>query len=158
MNQKPHLSAVKTAIGALILVASAGATLSASAADRKLTLPLAAAMAANDAQGRLGTSVSFYFGSQSTPAIVDKLVSDKTSQKANAFGKADEKVCEWAFLSAMLSLQKRAHQLGANAVVNIESNYGNVPFSSETQYECHVGAIMGGVALKGDFVRIAEKK
>ena len=149
---------IKNTVTTLILIGAFGAAVSASAADRKQTLPIAAAMAANDAQGRLGESVKFYFGAQPTPAIVEKLVSDKTSQKTNAFGKSDDKVCQWAFLSAMLSLQKRAQALGANAVVNIVSNYGNVPFSSETEYECHVGAIMGGVALKGDFVRIAEKK
>jgi uncharacterized protein YbjQ (UPF0145 family) len=57
----------------------------------------------------------------------------------------------------MLQLQKRAHAVGANAVVNIVSNYGNVPMSSETEFECHDGAIMSGVALKGDFVKIEAK-
>jgi uncharacterized protein YbjQ (UPF0145 family) len=58
----------------------------------------------------------------------------------------------------MLQLQKRARDLGANAVINIVSNYNNVEFSSETEFECHAGAIMAGVALKGDFVKVADKK
>jgi uncharacterized protein YbjQ (UPF0145 family) len=53
----------------------------------------------------------------------------------------------------MLRLQQRAHELGANAVINIVSNYKNVEVSSETQFECHDGAIMSGVALKGEFVK-----
>ncbi|MFC0250535.1 hypothetical protein [Massilia consociata] len=47
-------------------------------------------------------------------------------------------------------------QLGANAVVNIVSNYKNVENSSATEFECHDGAMMTGVALKGEFVRIKQ--
>ncbi len=57
----------------------------------------------------------------------------------------------------MIALQKRAKQLGANAVVNIISYYKKVPMSSTTEFECHAGAIIAGVALKGDFVKIADK-
>jgi uncharacterized protein YbjQ (UPF0145 family) len=132
-------------------------TQDAQANDRKVMLPITAAMSANDASSRLDNSVKFYFGNQATPKIEKRLVSDKTSKKTNAFGKSDEKACNWVFLSAMLQLQARAKELGANAVVNIVSNYDNVEFSSETEFECHAGAIMAGVALKGDFVKIAEK-
>ncbi len=141
-----------TLIATLNLVAQ-----DAQANDRKVMLPITAAMSANDASSRLDNSVKFYFGNQATPKIEKRLVSDKTSKKTNAFGKSDEKACNWVFLSAMLQLQARAKELGANAVVNIVSNYDNVEFSSETEFECHAGAIMAGVALKGDFVKIAEK-
>ena len=57
----------------------------------------------------------------------------------------------------MLSLEQRAKELGANAVINIKSNYKKAEMSSETEYECHAGAIMAGVALKGDFVKISGK-
>ncbi|MFL6671924.1 MAG: excinuclease ATPase subunit [Massilia sp.] len=113
-------------------------------------------MAANDVQGRLGNAVRFYFGKQKAPAVLKRIGVEQTSQKTNAFGKSDTTACNWAFLSAMLQLQKHARQVGANAVVNIVSNYKNVEFSSETEFECHAGAIMAGVALKGDFVRVAE--
>ena len=126
------------------------------AADEKLMMPLAAAMAANGAQARLGDSVKFYFGNQPTPPVKERLGVDKTSQKTNAFRKANETVCNWVFLSSMLRLQARAKELGANAVINIVSNYDNVEMSSETQFECHIGAIMGGVALKGEFVKLAD--
>jgi uncharacterized protein YbjQ (UPF0145 family) len=128
------------------------------AADRKVMLPLANAMEANDAKSRLGETVKFYFGKQATPSVLRKIASDQTSQKTNAFGKSDEKACNWAFLSAMLALQKRANELGANAVINIQSNYNNQSFSSETEFECHAGAIMAGVALKADFVKVQEHK
>lgn len=140
----------------LVAVASITTSFSAQARDTKLLLPLSAAMSANDAQTRLGDTVKFYFGNQPTPPVLERLGEDKTSQKTNAFGKSPETACNWAFLSAMLRLQQRARELGANAVINIVSNYKNVEMSSETQFECHDGAIMSGVALKGEFVKLAK--
>ncbi len=113
-------------------------------------------MAANDAQSRLGGDIKFYFGKQATPKVLEQLGSDKTSQKTNSFGKSAETACNWAFLSAMLRLQERARELGANAVVNIVSNYKNVEHASASEFECHDGAMMTGVALKGEFVKLKQ--
>lgn len=144
----------KIIVMAVLAVAASGAM----AADNKKLMPIATAMAANDAQAKLNNGVQFFFAGQPTPKVIDKLGSDKTSQKTNSFGKSAETSCNWAFLSAMLRLEKRAKDLGANAVVNITSNYGNVEMASATEFECHDGNIMTGVALKGDFVKIADKK
>jgi hypothetical protein len=103
----------------LMAAAIAGMLLSAVpalAADRTLMLPVAGALADNDAKGRLGDSVRFYFGNQPTPKVLATLDSEKTSQKTSAFGKTDEKACNWVFLSAMLRLQKHAQDVGANAM------------------------------------------
>jgi uncharacterized protein YbjQ (UPF0145 family) len=54
----------------------------------------------------------------------------------------------------MLRLQQEAREMGANAVINIVSNYKNAETSSETQFECHDGALMSGVALKGEYVKL----
>lgn len=129
------------------------AAVPAAARDTVHFLPIEAALDANDARNRLGDSIKFYFGDQKTPAIAARLGSDKTSQKTNSFGKDAVTACNWAFLSAMLRLQARAQELGANAVINIVSNYKNVERSSTTEFECHDGAIMTGVALKADFVK-----
>lgn len=138
----------------VILGAVAAIAAPAQARNSKVMLPLAGAMADNDAQSRLGDDVKFYFAGQATPKVLQKLGTDKTSQKTNAFGKSDAKACNWAFLSAMLRLQNRARELGANAVINIVSNYDNAEFASATEFECHAGAMMAGVALKGDFVKV----
>ncbi len=138
----------------LAATAAIASALPAQARDTKLMMPLDAAMADNDAQSRLGDDVKFYFGKQKTPTVLKKLGTDQTSQKTTSFGKSAEKSCNWAFLSAMLRLKARAQELGANAVVNIVSNYKNIENSSETEFECHDGAMMTGVALKGDFVKI----
>lgn len=147
---------MKTCLIAAALGTSLLSTVPAFARDTKLMMPIEAAMADNNARGRLGDSVKFYFGNQATPKVLERLVIDQTSQKTNSFGKTPERSCNWAFLSAMLQLQKRALAVGANAVVNIVSNYGNVPMSSDTEFECHDGAIMSGVALKGEFVKIEK--
>jgi uncharacterized protein YbjQ (UPF0145 family) len=138
------------------MLALVGAAAAAQARDTKLMLPLSAAMSDNDAQNRLGDSVKFYFGKQQAPAVLERLGTDQTSQKTNSFGKTPERSCNWAFLSAMLRLQQRARELGANAVINIVSNYKNAENSSETQFECHDGALMSGVALKGEFVKLKQ--
>jgi hypothetical protein len=143
-----------TTIRLLCAFALVGAAAAAQARDTKMMLPLAAAMSDNDAQHRLGDSVKFYFGKQPTPPVLERLGSGHTSQKTNSFGKTPETSCNWAFLSAMLRLQQEAREMGANAVINIVSNYKNAETSSETQFECHDGALMSGVALKGEYVKL----
>lgn len=142
-------------------VAAAAALIStvapAQARDNKVLFPIAGAMAENDAKSRLGDDVQFFFGDQKPAGkIAETLGSDKTSQKTNAFGKSPQTSCNWAFLSAMLALKKRATALGADAIVNIQSNYNNQPHSSDSEYECHDGTLMSGVALKADFVRLKK--
>ena len=143
----------KLALSIAITAAAIAAVAPAQARDNKMMISIENAMNDNDARNRLCDSVKFYFGKQTTPAIAKKLSTDQTSQKTNSFGKTPEKACNWAFLSAMLRLQARAKELGADGVVNIVSNYKNVENSSETEFECHDGTMMTGVALKGDFVK-----
>ena len=146
----------KLILSVAVTAAAVTAVAPAQARDSKMMMSLEKAMAANDAPSRLGSDVKFYFGKQATPKVLEQLGTDKTSQKTKSFGKSPETACNWAFLSAMLRLQERARELGANAVVNIVSNYKNVEMSSETEFECHDGAMMTGVALKGDFVKVKQ--
>jgi len=39
-------------------------------------------------------------------------------------------------------------------VVKIKSVYRGADLSSETEYECGAGALMGGVALQGEVVKL----
>ncbi len=131
-------------------------SVSAHASDDKMMFPIAGGMSDSEAQAKLDPSIKFYFGDQPTPKVIAKLGADKTSQKTNAFAKSADKICNHAFLSALLALQKRAQELGANAVIHVVSNYNNIENSSPTDFECHVGGIIGGVALKGEFVKVAN--
>lgn len=130
--------------------------LGAQARDTELMLKIEDAMASADAKSKLGDEVKFYFGDQKTPKIESRLGDDSTNKKTNAFGKSDEAACQWAFLSAMIALKEKAEKLGANAVINIRSNYDRHAVSSTTDYECHAGGIMAGVALKGTYAKIAK--
>jgi uncharacterized protein YbjQ (UPF0145 family) len=60
------------------------------------------------------------------------------------------------FLSVLLKLQERARSLGANAVINIRSNYRNNEIVSEIEYQCGAGHIFAGVALKGRIVKVSK--
>ncbi|MDO3382073.1 excinuclease ATPase subunit [Gilvimarinus algae] len=103
---------------------------------------------------RLDSDVKFYFGKQSYPTPSKKLGEYVTNKKTNAFNKSDEEACRWVMLSALLQLQERAQSEGGNAVVDIRSYYKKNEVSSETEYECHAGNIMAGVALIGRVVKI----
>ncbi|ACE82735.1 YbjQ family protein [Cellvibrio japonicus] len=115
---------------------------------------IAEALSTEQAKNILGTSVKFYFGNQPHGAIVKKYGEFGTNKKTNGVGKSDKQACEWAFLSAMKSLRERAEREGANAVVNIRSNYRNATTSSTDTFKCGSGAIMSGVALLGDVVEL----
>jgi len=106
-------------------------------------------------QEHITPSVKMFFGEEKPTQLV-KIISTKelTNKKTNAFLKSDQTACEWAFLSAIKQLQAQAQSLGGNAVVNIESYYKKDSFVSNDQYECHAGAVMAGVALRGDVVVI----
>lgn len=100
------------------------------------------------------TGVSFYFGNSQHPKVVQEYGEFRTNKKTNAFNKSDEEACQWVFKSAILALHQRAISLGANAVINIRSNYKNNVTVSDTDYTCGAGGVMAGVALIGDFVKI----
>ena len=140
-------------IPALILAAVAATLVSgtALARDTRLKLPIKDAMETPAAKDSLGTGVKFVFGSK--PGGVKELGTFTSNKKTNFANKSDKEGCEWAFLSAMLSLKERAIAEGGNAVVNIQSYYKKNEFSSATEYECGAGAIVGGVTLRGTVVR-----
>jgi len=107
-------------------------------------------------EAELDSSVALYFGDQSHPAVERKLGEFPTNKKTNAFNKSDSEACEWVMLSALLALQERAVREGGNAVVNIRSYYKKNIVSSKTEYECHNGAFVAGVALIGEVVKLAQ--
>jgi hypothetical protein len=129
-------------------------SLPAHARDERLRFPIADALATVDAKAKLDPKVALYFGDQEHPKPLQSLGTDLSNRKSNFFNKSDREGCEWVFLSAVLALQARARQLGANAVVGIKSVYRGGDFSSSTEYECGAGNVVGGVALRGEFVKL----
>ena len=125
------------------------------ARDDRLMFPTGDALSTVAAQSKL-QGIDFYFGDQKHPEVLKDFGEFNTNKKTNAFNKSDKRACEWAFLSALLQLQERARNLGANAVINIRSNYRNNEVVSETEYQCGAGHIFAGVALKGRIVKLAK--
>ena len=94
--------------------------------------------------------VSYYFGSSPGGRRIERDVT--TSQRTRKFGRSAEAACQHVLASALIRLHDHAISVGGNAVVNIRSNWNNVEWSSSTQYQCAVGGLMAGVALKADIV------
>jgi uncharacterized protein YbjQ (UPF0145 family) len=125
------------------------------ALDEVVMLPIVNALNLPEAQQRLGNSVKFYFGDQQAGRVAQTFGRFVANPKSNGFGKTEGSACERAFLSALLSFQERAESVGGNAVINIESYYKKHEVSSATEFECHKGVFVTGVALRGVVVRLA---
>jgi len=124
------------------------------ARNTKAMWPIAEAMGTSDARDRLNAGIQFFFGNAAHPAVARSFGVYTSNKKTNGANKTDKEACEWAFLSAMLSFQQRAVELGGNAVINIRSYYDKHEVSSETEYECGSGALMSGVTFQGDVVKL----
>lgn len=124
------------------------------ARDERIKIPLAGFFDTPDAQAKLSGDVRFFFGEQSHPKPNRIYGEFRSNKKTSSFAKSDDEACSWALLSALLSLHDRALREGGNAVINIRSNYKNMPFVSETEYECGAGGFVAGVALVGTVVSI----
>ena len=142
------------AASAAVLTALLVTAPAASARDTLQKLSLEPALAKANASGKLAPNIKLFFGTQKYPTPAAKLGETRTNKKTNFFNKTDVEGCEWAFLSAMISLTEYAQKVGGNAIVNIRSNYKNNVFSSETEYECGAGNVTGGVAFIGDVVKL----
>lgn len=116
----------------------------------------------------LGDEVEFVFGSGSdnTKAILTNIISNKKTSKTSKDSKFDtslsgkhyefyeyEKACGWVLLSNLKELKEQALRHNGAKVVNIISYYKKVPFNSKDKFQCAIGSMMIGVALKGDVIR-----
>ena len=125
------------------------------AADRIVHLPFEQALAAGLKSGKLDGSVKFYLaGTQPTGKLNVVKQDVEVSRKTNAFGKKEPVTCAWVLQSVLISLQDQAKAAGANAVVEIVSNYDGHEYSDNESYECHVGFLMSGVQLKGKLATV----
>lgn len=123
--------------------------LASQARDSVLHLDFQSVVDAAIADGTLDGTVRFYLNGKG--GAVKKTFKEAVSnKKTNAFNKTDEEACAWALRSVLLSLQENAKKNGGNAVVNLVSYYKKNEYKSTTQYECHAGAMVAGVTMKGN--------
>lgn len=118
------------------------------------TYPIDSALKSED--GKVSQDIALYFAGQPHPMVLKRFSEAATNKKTSAFGRSDEAACQHVFLSAVIALQNRARELGANAVIDIKSNYKDQLTSSATEFTCGAGAMVAGVALKGDVVTLKK--
>jgi uncharacterized protein YbjQ (UPF0145 family) len=121
-----------------------------------LKVSIAEALELGERESRLDSSIRLYFDNQAHPAVANRLGTYTANRKTSGIGKSDQRACKWAFLSAIRTLQDRAVREGGNAVVNIHSYYYKRKFSSATEFECGAGAMIAGVTMVGDVVKLAR--
>jgi len=114
--------------------------------------PVEAALATALATQRL-LDVPYYLAGQEHPAVSLDLGEFKSNQRSNGFGKSDQEACNVAFLSALITLQKRVTREDASAVVDIKSVTRNKTLASATDYRCVAGNVVVNVALTGRVVK-----
>lgn len=141
------------AIGALTLTLC---SMNSFARDDVQEYSIADALATEQAKNILGTDIQFFFGDQAHPEVVKHFSEYSSNRKTNGANKSDREACEWVFLTTMKTLKERAQSLGANAVINIKSNYRNNLTTSNTTFKCGSGAFVSGVALVGEVVTIKK--
>jgi uncharacterized protein YbjQ (UPF0145 family) len=124
------------------------------ARDTVANYPVEAAL--HSEPGKVSDDIALYFAGQPHAAVTKSMGEFATNKKTNAFGKSDEAACQHVFLSAVIELQERARKEGGNAVINIKSNYKNEVRESATEFTCGAGAVIAGVALKGDVVTLRK--
>ncbi len=100
--------------------------------------------------------VAFYFADQAHPDPRTSFGEVVTNRKGNSVGRPDEEACRWTMISALKALHDRAIDEGGNAVINIVSYYRKNVYSSKSDYECHAGEVVSGVALKGTIVKLGK--
>lgn len=125
------------------------------ARDTMLLLPFDKVIQQMTQEGKLDGSVKFYLaGVPARGKVTVMSPGVVTNKKTNAFNKTDPEACEWVLQSAILQLNEAAKGAGANAVTNIASYYKKIERKDPVNFECHVGAIIAGVALKGDLSKV----
>lgn len=140
----------------MTLCASALLSAPAHARDTKYMPPMQEVLDMPEAKEKLDDSFRFYLSGQKTSKVLQRMDSGVSNRKTNGVGKSDEDGCRWAALSALIALQETAKSQGANAVIDIVGDYKKNEVASLTAYECHAGAVVVGVALKGTYAKVAQ--
>lgn len=138
----------------ILALAALSAVTVAQARNTVLTLPLDEVVRMGMEQGKLDGSVKFYLSGARTPKVSARMGEDIANKKTNGVGKDDAYGCKWAALSALIAFQDSAKQQGANAVVDLHSYYKRATVKNPVTYQCHAGAVVIGVTLKGTYARI----
>lgn len=141
-----------------IAVCLLAAAVIAPAAARNTTymLPWDDVLNSPEAKQQLDNNIRFAFGDDTVPAgaeRVGELIVNKIARGTGEDRKDDSAACRNAALQALVELQQRARNAGADAVLNVVSYYKSNVFVSATQFECHAGGTGGHLTFKAVLVK-----
>lgn len=125
----------------------------AAARDTKDLIPISVVISMPEVACELDQNLKLYFGNQQGPQGTSRGVTI-ANPKTSGVGTKDRQGYRRVMLSAPMELQKKARNVGGIAVMGIESSYKEQPFVSETEFECHAGGIIIGVALRRTIVKV----
>jgi uncharacterized protein YbjQ (UPF0145 family) len=137
----------------LVLTTLLAGTHAVVAADEVLMMPIAAALTSTDGRAKVDGDVKFFFGRNKPVRISHQYGNFIANNKAHVLGRSTAEACNLAFLNALEDLQKKARSVGANAVSGVVSYFRRRETTSDDSFECNVGSVVAGVALKGDLVK-----
>lgn len=141
---------MKKSLFAVSVAVALAAPLACHARDTTHYLDFQSVVEAATAAGQLDGSVRFYLKGQHVPGKITQTFPDaSSSKKTNAANKSDEDACAWALRSVLISFQENAKKHNANAVVDLVSFYNRREYVDSSKFECHAGAILAGVVLRG---------
>ena len=126
------------------------------AKDRKVMMPIDRAMQSPEFREKVGKKVQFHFGNPAKAPGGASFGYGTADLKTNILDKTDEQACQRVFLSCLIALRKTADSLRTDAVIGISSMYNGEEMSSDSLYECHLGSVAAGVALRGNFVKVIK--
>jgi hypothetical protein len=145
---------MKKIVSSIVLLAALMTVGNASAVDERWMFSLEEAMKSRAAKLKLDPNIKLYFGNQAHPAVLQSIAEWNIHKTSNGFGRTDKKACQRALIGILVEMQEKARQKGANAIVNIKSNYMNAEFSSETEFQCVSGHLVSVVEMKGSLVKL----
>ncbi len=106
--------------------------------------------------GKVSDDIALYFAGQRHPAVAKKIGEFATNKKTNAFGKSDTDGVPACVLSAVIeSAGPRAQgrrQRGHQHQEQLQERSAR----AQTEFTCGAGAVIAGVALKGDVVTLRK--
>lgn len=126
------------------------------ARDVVLTQPYRDVLSLPEANERLDPSIRLFFGDQRYPDPTSIRGDYFVDRSANSIVRTEIGACRAIALDNMVTLQERARAIGANAVVNIVSDFKQQERHDADTYTCRGGNFTANVALKGTMVTLPE--
>lgn len=101
--------------------------------------------------------IPFYMLGQEHPPVA-KDFSIYKSNKRSANGRGHIRKCQVAFISAIISLQNRAKNMGGDGLIDVMSITGRNNLESSDKFRCLTGTKMVNVELVGRVVTFSKEK